>query len=143
LRAVYDVADPISSADESSLYFRVRPPASEAAWIEYELRGAVEVSPAQVYFYDDRRFCRMPAAWRILYKADGAWKWVESLAVYTVGKDGFKTVHFELVTTTALRLEIKPQTVQYKSGQMGPPEAMFVTQDVAWREPGILEWRVA
>jgi uncharacterized protein len=143
LRAVYDGADPISSADESSLYFRVRPGAGEAAWIEYELRGEVEVSSVQVYFYDDRRFCRMPAAWRILYKADGAWKPVANRAVYTLGKDRFNTVHFEPVTTTALRLEIEPQTVQYKAGQIGPPDAMFVTRDVDWREAGILEWRVA
>lgn len=142
LRAVYDGADPISSADESSLYFRVRPREGETAWIEYELRGAVEMSSVQVYFYDDRRFCRMPAAWRVFYKADGVWLPVANHGVYTVGKDRFNTVRFEPVTTTALRLEIEPQTVQYNAGQIGPPDGMFVAQAVAWREAGVLEWRI-
>ncbi len=60
LRAVYDGADPISSADESSAYFRVRPAAGEQAWVEFEFRRPTHVSSAHVYFYDDRRFCRCP-----------------------------------------------------------------------------------
>jgi DUF1680 family protein len=143
LRSIYDGADPLSSADESSLYFRVRPPVGEAAWIEYELRGPVEISSAQVYFYDDRRFCRMPSAWRILYRLDGAWKPVASRRPYEIEKDRFNVVHFEPVTTTALRLEIEPQTVEYQAGQIGPPGAMFLARDVAWREAGVLEWRIA
>jgi DUF1680 family protein len=148
LRAVYDGADPISSADESSLYFRVRPRVGEAAWIEYELarpmtHAAAPVSSAQVYFYDDRRFCRLPASWRILYRDRDEWKPVAAHGGYPVEKDRFNVVRFEPVTTTALRLEIEPQTVQYKSGQIGPPDAMFLSKDLAWREAGVLEWRIA
>jgi uncharacterized protein len=142
LRAVYDGAEPISSADESSLYFRVRPSAGEAAWIEYEFRRATRVSSAQVYFYDDRRFCHLPAAWRILYRNGEAWRPVANRGGYAVEKDRFNSVQFEPVTATSLRLEIEPQTVQYKSGQIGPPDAMFLSQDMAWREAGVLEWRV-
>ena len=46
-------------------------------------------------------------------------------------------------TYAAIRLEIEPQVIEYKTGQIGPPDAMFVSQDVAWREAGVLEFRVA
>jgi hypothetical protein len=85
----------------------------------------------------------MPAAWRILYKDGETWKPVAARTAYGVAKDRFNAVQFEPVTTSALRLEIEPQTVQYRSGQIGPPDAMFLSQDVAWREAGLLEWRVA
>lgn len=143
LRAVFDGAEPLSSADESSLYFRVRPAIGQPAWIEYELRHAAQVSSAQVYFYDDRRFCRLPAAWRILYKDGETWKPVANRGAYVVEKDRFNTVQFEPVSTTVLRLEIEPRTVEYKSGQIGPPDARFLTRDLAWREAGILEWRIS
>ncbi len=142
LRAVFDGADPISSADESSAYFRVRPAAGEEAWIEYEFRRPTQVSSVQVYFYDDRRFCRLPGAWRVLFKDGEAWRRVANRGGYAVAKDRFNAVQFEPVTTVGLRLEIEPQTVQYKSGQIGPPDAMFLSQDIAWREAGVLEWRV-
>jgi uncharacterized protein len=142
LRAVYDGADPLSSADESSLYFRVRPPAGEAAWIEYEFHRPAEVSSAHIYFYDDRRFCRMPSAWRVSYKDGEVWKPVTNRSPYTVEKDRFNVMRFDTVTTTAMLLEIEPQTVAYKSGQIGPPDAMFLSQDLTWREAGVLEWRV-
>ena len=29
-----------------------------------------------------------------------------------------------------------------KAGEIGPPEAMFLTQAIAWRELGVIEWRV-
>jgi len=143
LSAVYDGADPISSADESSLYFRMRPPTGEPAWIEYEFRRPIGVSAAQVYFFDDRRFCRLPAAWRIVYKDGEQWKPVVTRGAYGVQKDQFNIAHFDLVLAAAIRLEIEPQVIEYKTGQIGPPDAMFVSQDVAWREAGVLEFRVA
>lgn len=142
LRAVYDGFDPISSADESNLYFRVRPPVGQMAWIEYELRQPQEISTSRAYFFDDRRFCRIPASWRILYKNGEQWTPVANRNPYPLAKDRFNSVRFDPVTTTALRLEIEPQTVAYKAGQIGPPGAMFLTLDLEWREAGVLEWRV-
>jgi hypothetical protein len=143
LGAVYDGFDPISSADESSLYFRMRPAAGEPAWIEYEFKRPIGVSSAQVYFFDDRRFCRLPASWRILYKDGEQWKPVTNHAGYAVQKDQFNTAHFDPVLTGAIRLEIEPKPTEYKSGQIGPPDAMFINQDIEWREAGVLEFRVA
>jgi hypothetical protein len=143
LGAVYDGAEPISSADESSLYFRMRPAAGEPAWIEYVFKRPTTVSTAQVYFFDDRRFCRLPASWRILYKDGEAWKPAANRAAYTVQKDQFNRAQFEPVVTIAIRLEIDPKLTEYKSGQIGPPDAMFINQDLQWREAGVLEFRVA
>jgi DUF1680 family protein len=142
LCAVYDGADPLSSADESSLYFRMRPPAGSAGWIEYEFGAPVEVSSAQVYWYDDRRFCRLPSSWRILYHDGDAWKPVINRAPYSVAKDRFNTIEFEPVQAEAVRLEIVPETVSYRAGQIGPPDAMFLSQNIEWREAGVLEWRI-
>ena len=36
IAAVYDGVDPLSSADESNLYFRMRPALGSPAWIEYQ-----------------------------------------------------------------------------------------------------------
>jgi len=58
-----------------------------------------------------------------------------------VSRDAWSTVTFEPVRTTAIRIEIEPQTIAYKAGDIGPPAAMFITDDIAWRETGVLEWQ--
>ena len=142
LSAVYDGVDPLSSADESSLYYRLRPPQGKPAWIEYEFKSEAEVSSAEVYWVDDRRFCRPPASWRILYKDDQIWKPVAARQAYGAKKDEFNRVTFDSVRARALRLEIEPQKIPYKAGQIGPPEALFLEKDIEWRECGVIEWRI-
>ena len=143
IRALYDGKEPISSADESYLYFRMRPEPGTAAWVEYEFTSPTRVSSAQVYWFDDRRFCRMPSSWRLLFKDGDAWKPVANVEPYVVSKDKFNTVSFSPVTTIAMRLEVEPETKFYKAGQIGPPAAMFLDKDTQWREFGLLEWRVS
>ncbi len=143
IRALYDGKDPLSSADESYLYFRMRPEPGTAAWIEYEFKSPAKVSSAQVYWFDDRRFCRVPMSWRVLYKDGNAWKPVANVEPYVVAKDKFNAVSFAPVTTVAMRLEVEPATKLYKAGQIGPPAAMFVDKDTQWREFGLLEWRIS
>jgi hypothetical protein len=94
-----------------------------------------------VYFADDRRFCRLPTSWRILYKAGDGWKPVAH-DTYGVAKDRFNHVAFDAVTRTAVRIEVEPVTRHYRSGEIGPPDAMFLTGDTDWREFGLIEWRV-
>ena len=140
--AVYDGAAPLNSADESHLYFRMRPPVGQPAWIEYEFARPTAVASSEIYFADDRRFCKLPVSWRVLYKDGGEWKPVSAQGPYSVRKDAFNRVAFAPITTTAMRIEIEPVTRQYKSGEIGPPEAMFLSRDIAWRELGVIEWRV-
>ena len=133
---------PLGSADESHLYFRMRPRVGEPAWLEYEFTRPTTIATSDVYFADDRRFCRLPASWRLLYRERGEWKPVSVRGAFGVAKDRFNRVAFAPVTTTGVRIEIEPVTRQYKAGEIGPPEAMFLTQAIAWRELGVIEWRV-
>ena len=142
IAAVYDGVDPLSSADESNLYFRMRPEVGTPGWVEYEFLRPTRITSAQVYWVDDRRFCRLPASWRIVYRQGDAWVPVAPRAPYTVHKDRFDQVEFEPVTTTAVRLEVEPQTIHYDKGAIGPPAAMFLDAPIAWREFGLIEWRV-
>lgn len=141
--ALYDGKNPIRSADESYRYFKMRPAVGERAWVEYAFSSPTTISSSQVYWFDDRRFCRLPESWRILYKDGDEWKPVASAEPYVVTKDEFNIVKFNPVTTTAVRIEVEPSTKAYKKGDIGPPDAMFIDADIEWREFGMLEWRVA
>ena len=143
IRALYDGKDPVNSADESYLYFRMRPDPGTAAWIEYELKAPARVSSTKVYWFDDRRFCRLPKSWRLLYKDGDAWKPVANVEPYIVTKNAFNKVSFAPVTTVAMRLEVEPATKFYKAGEIGPPGAMFLDKNTEWREFGLLEWRIS
>lgn len=143
IRALYDGKDPLSSADEGYLYYRMRPEPGTAAWVEYEFKSPTKVSSARVYWFDDRRFCRLPTSWRVLYKDGDSWKPVANIEPYTVAMDTFNSITFATVTTIAVRLEVEPTTKLYKAGQIGPPAAMFIERDTQWREFGILEWRIS
>jgi DUF1680 family protein len=143
IRALYDGKDPLNSADESYLYYRMRPEPGTVAWIEYGFKSPVKVSAAQVYWFDDRRFCHVPTSWRVLYKDGDSWKPVANIEPYIVAKDRFNRVSFAPVTTIAMRLEVEPATRLYKAGQIGPPAAMFIDKDTQWREFGLLEWRIS
>jgi hypothetical protein len=142
LAAVYDGADPLSSADQSNLYFRMRPPTGKPAWIEYRFRTPATISSSEVYWVDDNRFCRVPGSWRILYQVGTRWQPVLARDPYRVEKDTFNRVTFDPVTATAVRLEVEPQKVLYRAGQIGPPAALFLRKDTEWREFGVIEWRV-
>jgi hypothetical protein len=143
LSAVYDGREPISSADESSRYFRMRPPVGERAWIEYRFREPTRISSSRVYWFDDKRFTKMPESWRIVVRDGDAWTPVAAKGAYDVRKDAWSDVAFVPVTTTAVRIEVEPQTTSYKAGEIGPPAAMFISEDIQWRELGVLEWEVA
>ena len=121
----------------------MRPEPGTAAWVEYEFKSRAKVSSARVYWFDDRRFCRLPTSWRVLYKDGDTWKPVANIEPYAVAKDKFNSVSFAPVTTIAVRLEVEPATKFYKAGQIGPPAAMFIERDTQWREFGLLEWRVS
>jgi DUF1680 family protein len=142
IAAVYDGVDPLSSADESNLYFRMQPAVGSPAWIEYQFSAPTRISQTETYWVDDRRFCKLPQSWRIVYKNGDKWEPVAARGAYAVKGNTFNRVEFEPVTTTAVRIEVEPKTVHYQSGEIGPPAAMFLTSAVDWRELGLIEWRI-
>lgn len=142
LGAIYDGREPLNSADQSHRFFRMRPPVGRPAWLEYEFEAPTRVSSARVYWFDDKRFCRLPDSWQLLYRLGERWIPVAAQDRYTVEKDAWSSISFEPVETTAVRLEVEPQTVSYKAGEIGPPAAMFISEDIDWREFGLIEWQV-
>ncbi|MXX35779.1 MAG: glycoside hydrolase family 127 protein [Gemmatimonadetes bacterium] len=142
LAAIHDGREPINSADQSHRFFRMRPPVGERAWLEYEFEAPVRVSSSRVYFFDDKRFCNFPESWRVLWRDGGEWRPVAADGAFTVAEDEWSTIEFEPVVTRGMRLEVEPRTVRYEAGQIGPPAAMFIDEDIEWREFGIIEWQV-
>jgi hypothetical protein len=78
----------------------------------------------------------------VVYKDGTGWKPVNAPSSFTVEKDRFNRIAFPPVTTTAVRIEVEPATRHYKSGEIGPPDAMFLDDAIAWREFGIIEFLV-
>lgn len=52
---------------------------------------------------------RVPASWRLLYRAGDEWKPVKNLETYETEKDRYNKVTFKPVTTNALRFEVTMQ----------------------------------
>ncbi len=61
---------------------------------------------------------------------------------YLVVKDQFIEVTFDPVITEAVRLEVEPQSISYRAGEIGPPAALYLKADIDWRECGVIEWQV-
>ena len=140
--AIHDGREPINSADQSHRFFRMRPPVGERAWLEYEFEAPVRVSSSRVFFFDDKRFCNFPESWRVLWRDGREWRTVATDGAFTVEEDSWSTIEFEPVVTRALRLEVEPRTISYTAGQIGPPAAMFIDEDIEWREFGVIEWQI-
>jgi hypothetical protein len=102
---------------ETSFAFDWWPRKGTTEWVEYEFPQSSTVSEAEVYWFDDTGHgeVRVPAGWRILYRAGSEWKPVETESTFAVDKDRFNKVTFRPVTTNALRLEVTLQP-QWSAG---------------------------
>ena len=111
-RAINDQSEPQSSKDGSSSFFHWWPRKGTTEWVEYALEKSSTVSETEVYWFDDTGTgqCRVPKAWRILYKEGDEWKPVAMSESYGVEKDRYNKVTFKPVTTNVLRLEVTLQT---------------------------------
>jgi hypothetical protein len=110
LRAVNDQYEPEGS-DDGTGYMHWWPMKETTEWVEYGFQNPVRVSQASVYWFDDTGGgeCRVPASWRLLYKAGDKWAPVVNTGPYGTAKDAYNTVKFAPVRTTALRLEVTMQ----------------------------------
>ncbi|MCL4785338.1 MAG: glycoside hydrolase family 127 protein [Verrucomicrobia bacterium] len=123
LDALSDGLEPASSNDHSIPRFTWWPRRGSAEWVQYDFTRPHKVSRMAVYWFDDSGVgsCRVPQAWRLLYRSGDDWKPVESEDGFGVNKDAWNRVRFPAIETSALKLE-----VQLQPGFSG----------------GILEWRV-
>ena len=125
VRALCDQRVPSSSNDQGVPRMTWWPHKGTAEWVEYDLGEPQSIAGVRVYWFDDTAAgggCGLPAAWKLLYKAEaGQWKPVENAADYGLARDQFNQLDFPSVRTSGLRLE-----VQLPPNQSG----------------GILEWEI-
>ncbi|MBN1816104.1 MAG: glycoside hydrolase family 127 protein [Sedimentisphaerales bacterium] len=109
VEALWDGKVPASSNDQSIRRFTWWDHRGSKEWVQYNLDGQKDVSQVEVYWFDDTGTgsCRVPASWRLLYKAGHDWKPVTGASAYGVEKDRFNKVTFNPVKTDALRVEVQ------------------------------------
>jgi DUF1680 family protein len=110
--AVCDEIEPHDSCDHSIPRFTWWNHRGTKEWIQYEFDKPQRLSAAAVYWFDDERMkrqCRVPAAWRLVYRDGNAWKPVAAAGPYGVAKDKYNRVRFAPITTNGLRVEVELQ----------------------------------
>jgi hypothetical protein len=110
-RNMIDGDEPASSSD-SSAYFDWWPVQGSASeWVELTFAKPSTVSSTAIYWFDDtgRGGVRVPASWRLLYKAGDQWRPVETTGEFGVARNAWNTLTFTPVTTSALRIEVVMQ----------------------------------
>lgn len=124
LNALNDGVEPHDSCDHNIPRFTWWDHRGTKEWVQYDFDSPQKVSAAAVYWFDDervKRHCRVPKAWKLLYRDGDTWKPVSGASAYGTARDQFNRVAFPPVETKALRLEV----------ELNPP----------W-SGGILEWKV-
>lgn len=109
LSSIKDGLVPQDGNDRSIPYYHTWPKQAGTEWITYTFPKEMKVSACTLYWFDDGPWggCRVPKAWRILYRdSNGKWTPVKHITPYDCVKGEGNMVQFTPVTTTALKLEI-------------------------------------
>ncbi|HOV61266.1 MAG TPA: glycoside hydrolase family 127 protein [Candidatus Hydrogenedentes bacterium] len=111
LRAVNDGAEPARSGDGSIPRMTWWDHKGTTEWIQYEFPGLARVKGCAVYWFDDRPRggCRIPRAWQVMFRENGAWKPVSGAHLDEPRLNRWSEAQFEPVMTDALRLEVTLQ----------------------------------
>ncbi|MGA2865709.1 MAG: beta-L-arabinofuranosidase domain-containing protein [Verrucomicrobiota bacterium] len=111
VEAMIDGLEPKNSNDHSIPRFTWWDHRGSPEWVQYDFAKPRRVSAVEVYWFDDTGdgSCRVPASWKLLYKAGQDWKPVEDASQYSTRLDTYNRVNFKPVQTTALRLEVQLQ----------------------------------
>lgn len=107
--ALNDQIEPMNSADQNNTYLHWWPKNNSIEFVQYNFEKETTVTQSEVYWYDDGPFggCRVPVAYKILYKKGNEWLPVKNSTEYSIAKDKFNHVKFEPITTNALKLEVQ------------------------------------
>lgn len=101
---------PADGDDRSIPYTHWWPKNGGTEWIAYEFAETATVQSSTVYWYDDGPWggCRVPKSWSLYYKDDsGNWQPVTGVDSYPTEKGIANVVHFDPVSTSALKMEIQ------------------------------------
>lgn len=109
LSAVNDQAEPANSNDHSVLYYHWWPDKDKLEWVEYDFNKPEIISKTKVYWFDNEPDggCRIPDSWEILYLNGNIWESVSAKTPYKVTKDGWDSLLFNPVKTTAVKIKVK------------------------------------
>ena len=109
LSAVNDQTEPENSNDHSISYYHWWPNKDQWEWVQYDFEKLENVSKTKVYWFDDGPDggCRIPDSWEILYLSENVWKPVRAKTSYTVTKDGWDSLQFATVKTSAIKIKVK------------------------------------
>jgi hypothetical protein len=119
ITAVNDQVGPAHSNDHSVMYYHWWPDMDQWVYLQYDFEKPETISKTRVYWFDDSPDggCRIPDEWEIQYKAGNTWKTVKIDVVetglrpvsttYPVTKDGWDSIDFEPVKTSAIKLRVK------------------------------------
>ena len=121
--AAFDGVLPKASNDESIPRLTFWDHLGTYEWVDCAFGAPEEVKGVEVYWFDDGRkgHCRLPASWKVQWRAAKDAPWQDVTATGPVAKDKFCVIDFpQPVKAQAVRLEVKLQ-----DGWSG----------------GILEWR--
>ncbi len=117
ISSINDQAEPENSNDHSISYYHWWPDKNQWQWIEYDFDKPEKVSKTRIYWYDDspEGGCRIPDDWEILYLSGNIWKPVKATTKYTITRDGWDSLQFVPVRTSALKMKVK-LTRDYSAG---------------------------
>ncbi len=118
LASIKDGLTPNGADDRSVPYYHTWPKQGGTEWVTYTFPKTMKVSACTIHWFDDGPWggCRVPKAWRILYKNEsGEWTSVRPITPYGCVKGEANTVQFDAVSTTALKLGID-QPEKYSIG---------------------------
>ena len=105
LGALNDGNDPRSSRERGTGSFG-NWPRRGTQWVQYDWSQPVSTNRIEVYWWDDRRGVRLPAACRLKYWDGGRFREVPQAAGLGVEGDTFNRTTFDKITTSKLRLEM-------------------------------------
>lgn len=118
IKSITDGLVPQDENDRSIPYFHWWPKHGTTEWISYTFPQARSVKSATIYWYDDQPWggCKIPEKWDMEYcDNNGEWQPVPHADAYPVKKGAACTVHFDPVTTSAVRIHVY-QPADYSCG---------------------------
>jgi uncharacterized protein len=85
----------------------------ENLWAKYEWANPVSIDSVTLYFWSDRRWVHAPKSYRILYWDGSEYVEVKNPSGLGVSAGNANTTSFDQITTTSLKVEVKPDTMSF------------------------------